>query len=132
MADGPPIHFFTDQCVADSAGNALLELGYQVLRLRDCMPTDTKDPLVALACVDGGHVLLSHDNDFKGVAKRLHLTQNGYRTKLHRIDLRCAEPSAAVRLRSAIALIESEWLLAAADDRPMIMEIHDSSIRLIR
>ena len=66
----------------------------------------------------------------EGVAKRLHLTQNGYRKKLHRIDLRRAEPSAVLRLRSAIALMESGWLLADMEDRPMIIEIHDLSIRI--
>lgn len=132
MREGPPIPFFTDQNVADSAGNFLREWGHELTRLRDCMAVDTKDPLVALACAEGGHVLVSHDNDFPGVARRLQLSQRAARTRLHRIGLRCFEPDAAQRLRAAIRLIEMEWALALAEDRAMVVEIHDRSIRLLR
>lgn len=132
MRTGPPIPFFTDQNVADSAGNFLREWGHDLTRLRDCLATDTKDPLVALACAEGGHVLVSHDNDFRGVARRLQLTQRGHQNHLHRIDLRCSEPEAEARLRSAIGLIESEWTLALTEGRPMVIEIYSSSIRVHR
>lgn len=75
---------------------------------------------------------MSHDNDFRQVARRLKLSQRAHQMGLHRIDLRCFEPNAAGRLRSVIRLIESEWALALSDERPMVIEVHQSFIRLHR
>ena len=96
------------------------------------MPSDTKDPLVALACASNGHVLVSHDNDFREVAKRLNVTQAQYRQVLHRVDLRCEEPEAAGRVLDALSLIEHEWLLCQSIARPMVVEVRSSSIRVVR
>ena len=132
MARRPKIPFFTDQNVADSAGNYLLKCGHKLTRLRECMATDTRDPLVALACANGGHVLVSHDNDFKQIAKKLNITKRQYRLKLHRLHLKCSEPYAAKRISEALALIESEWLIAKRRNEPMVIEIHDRAIRILR
>ena len=128
----PPIRFFTDQNVADSAGNALKCRGYELVRLRECMATDSKDPVVALTCLHGGYVLVSHDTDFKAVAKRLAMTQRYYRQHLHRIDLKCTEPEAANRLAEAIGIIENEWSLACEKKLSMVIEIRSKSIVLHR
>lgn len=128
----PCIPFFTDHNVADSVGKVIIQHGHALIRLRDVMPRDSKDPLVALACAQAGQVLVSHDNDFREIARRLQVTQREYRTQLHRIDLRCLEPAAAGRMTEAMALVESEWTLAIAQDRSMVIEIRDHSIRLMR
>jgi len=128
----PRIQFFTDNCVADSVGEAIIANGHDLTRLRDCMPRDTKDPLVALACVESAHVLVSHDNDFREIAKRLQTTQKQYRKLLHRVDLKCFEPDAAKRLTAVMPLVESEWLLAIERGEPMVIEIRDSTILLRR
>lgn len=132
MPRRPCIAFFTDQNVADSAGNFLQQCGHKLTRLRDCMATDTKDPLVALACAKGGHVLVSHDNDFREIAKKLNVSQNQYHLKLHRLDLQCSEPNAAARLAEMIKLIESEWLIAKKRNAPMVIQIRDKSVRIVR
>lgn len=128
----PRIPFFTDNCVADSVGDAIIANGHDLTRLRDCMARDTKDPLIALACVESGHVLVSHDNDFREIAKRLQTTKKQSQKMLHRVDLRCFEPDAARRISEAMALIESEWLLANERGEPMVIEIRDSTILLRR
>jgi hypothetical protein len=96
------------------------------------MARDTKDPLIALACMESSHVLVSHDNDFREIAKRLQTSQKHYHKLLHRVDLRCFEPEAAKRIASVMALIESEWLLANERKEPMVIEIRDSTILLRR
>ena len=128
----PCIQFFTDNCVADSVGDTITACGHGLTRLRDCMARDTKDPLVALACLESGHVLVSHDNDFREIAKRLQATQKQYQKNHHRVDLRCFEPEAAKRISEVMALIESEWLLAVERAAPMVIEIRDSTILLRR
>lgn len=128
---GPPIPFFTDQCVPDSAGDFLLSAGHELTRLRDVMATDTADPIIAVACSQTGHVLVSHDGDFRDLSKRLQISQREYRTKLHRILLKCSEPRAAARMEEAINLIEHEWQLITPD-RPMVIEVREQAIVTFR
>ena len=128
----PSIQFFTDQNVPDSVGKAIVSAGHLVTKLRDCMAINTVDPIIAMACAQGGHVLVSHDNDFKSIAKRLQVTQNVYAQRLHRIDLRCFEPNGARRIAEVMSLIEHEWRLVTKRKTPMVIEIKDTIIRIMR
>jgi hypothetical protein len=96
------------------------------------MATTAKDPLIAIACARGGQVLVSHDNDFKAIVRRLKLTHSQYHNSLHRIDLRCFEPDGARRIAEAMTLIEHEWQLVQGLDYPMVIEIKDNLIRVMR
>jgi len=129
----PPlvISFFTDHCVPDSVGNALMTAGHDVTRLRDVMDTKSADPVIAVACAQSGHVLVSHDPDFRRIARDLRITQRQYHNSLHRIQLRCPEPRGAERIREALSLIEFEWGLVQPN-RPMVIEITDVAIRVCR
>lgn len=127
------IRFFTDNNVPDSVGDYLISAGHDVTRLREVMLTDTSDPVIAVACSRSGHVLVTHDNDFRGIhaAKRLGITRKQYQTKLHRIQMRCEEPRSAKRMQAAMSLIEHEWSLVT-DSKPMVIEIRDELIRVMR
>jgi predicted nuclease of predicted toxin-antitoxin system len=127
MAGRPRIPFFTDQCVPDSVGKKLAGEGHAVTRLRDCMASDTADPVIAVACAEAGQVLVSHDHDFRALAKRLRITQRQYQKSLHRVDLRCEEPKSAQRILEALAIIEAEWE-RAGPGKPMVIEVRDRSI----
>jgi predicted nuclease of predicted toxin-antitoxin system len=127
----PVIPFFTDQNVPDSTGKALLSAGHALTRLRDVMLTTSPDPIVAIACAENSQVLVSHDNDFKAVAKRLQMSQRQYR-RLHRVDLRCFEPEGAQRMLDAMSLIEHEWQVAQARGTAMVIEIRSTSIWIKR
>lgn len=70
------IQFFIDNNVPESAVRAIVDAGHSITRLRDCMAVNTADPVIAMACAKSGHVLVSHDNDFRGIAKRLKVSQN--------------------------------------------------------
>lgn len=96
------------------------------------MATDSPDDLVAATCLRSGHILVSHDTDFKGLAKRLEITQKQYLSKFHRVDLRCFEPDAAVRLAAALPVIELEWRLTAVTGRQMVIEIRPNNILIRR
>jgi predicted nuclease of predicted toxin-antitoxin system len=127
------IRFFTDNNVPDSVAQALIDAGHKVTRLRDVMLPDSSDPVIAVACSTSGHVLVTHDNDFRGggAAKRLGLSRREYRTKLHRIQMRCEEPRSARRIKDAMSLIEHEWQLLDGT-RPIDIEIRDGVIRIMR
>ena len=129
--DSEVIAFFTDQNVPDSVGNLIIEAGHSLVRLRDVMPTDTKDPIIAVACEKFGHVLVTHDTDFKASAKRLSLTQNQYRGALHRVLMRCDEPISSSRFEIAMKLIEYEWRIASVSC-PLNVEVRKHSIHTYR
>ena len=95
------------------------------------MDVKTVDPVIAVACSRNGQVLVSHDNDFRHISNRLGITKRQYRNSLHRIHLRCPEPSSEKRILKALSLIEAEWRLIESD-RPMVIEINKDSIRIHR
>lgn len=96
------------------------------------MPTDTKDPLVAISSARGGQVLISQDTDFKGIAERLRVSQSKYAYMLHRIDIRCEAPQAAVRMRDMMSLIEHEWRYARVLKIAMVIEIGETRVTVRR
>ena len=125
------IPFFADHNVPESVCLYLESEGHQVTRLRTVMATETADTIIAAACSHSGHVLISHDNDFRSLAKRLEITQRTYMQKLHRIQLRCSPPNAATRVKEAMSMIENEWGLITPN-RPMVIEIRYKSIHTLR
>ncbi len=131
MPQRTSIPFFTDQNVPDSVGKLLESHGHTVVRLRDVMATTTADPVIAVACSRSGHVLVSHDKDFRLVAKRLNITQRQYRNSLHRIQLACPEPDDVARMTEVLPLIEREWH-HKKEGCPMVIEIRLKSIRIFR
>lgn len=131
MSGHPVIPFFIDHNVPESVSNFLIGVGHSVIKLRDVMPTETSDPVIAVACSHSGQVLVTHDNDFRQLAKRLNISQRQYQNKLHRIQLRCPEPRSAKRIEEVMSLIEGEWLLVRPD-RPMQIELREGLIRILR
>ncbi|MGH7084562.1 MAG: DUF5615 family PIN-like protein [Stellaceae bacterium] len=94
MAERPPLRFLADNCVPDSVACVLREAGYEVILLRDILPTNPPDPLVASTAEINGAVLISFDKDFKAMAPRIGVGQQRFR-RLSRIGFHCREPVAA-------------------------------------
>jgi hypothetical protein len=95
------IAFLTDVNVPDSVGNFLRERGHDVERVREVMPADSPDPVVAEAAMQAGRILVSWDRDFN---------QQRFRKPrfdtLSRIGFSCPEPLGVRRLGEVIDLIE--------------------------
>jgi hypothetical protein len=128
-AEGPVIPFFTDQNVPDSVGAALVAAGHTVTRLRDAMDTTTVDPVVAAACVNSGHVLVTHDGDFKRNARAMNVTQRAYKESLDRIVMECPEPRSAQRLMEVLPFIELAWT-RKDKGKPLSVVVTDVAIRI--
>jgi predicted nuclease of predicted toxin-antitoxin system len=103
------VKFFADHCVAESVCKFLEGRGHEVIRLRDVLPTDSPDPLVAKVAQDNDAVLLSHDGDFNAIASRVPVGAKSRFRKLSRVHLGCENVHTGKRIAEAIELIEFEY-----------------------
>jgi hypothetical protein len=86
--------------------------GHTVVRLRDVLPTDSPDPLVARYAEQIEAILISHDGDFRTIAPRIPKGARSRFKKLSRVLLQCDYPGSDRRMAEALGLIEFEWNLA--------------------
>ncbi len=101
--------------------------------VKDVLPTDAPDEVVATVSENAGAVLVSMDKDFKKIAPRM---PDGHRARFRRlslVSLDCIEPHAADRFRQAMSLVEAEFQLASQRlDSRMIVWIGENWIRTNR
>lgn len=125
--------FFADHNVTESVCRVLEEKGHDVVRLRDELPPDSPDPVVAKFAEQIDAILISHDGDFKRIAPRIPRGRRARFRKLSRIHLRCDYAGAEKRVAAAIGLIEFEWNLAQERaDKRIHIEIQKSGIKTNR
>jgi predicted nuclease of predicted toxin-antitoxin system len=127
------MRLFIDHCVPESVPQILEEHGYAVIRLREKTAPDSPDSLVAAVAEANNAVLVTMDGDFKAIAARTGIGQRRYRRlSLIRFE-KCRESKAAIRLKSALSLIEHEWAVSNAEaDRRMFVVITGAAIRTHR
>ncbi|TBN36567.1 hypothetical protein EYE42_15490 [Paracoccus subflavus] len=121
MAKRLVLSFLTDANVPDSVGNALIEAGHDVVRVRDIMAADAPDPVVAEAAMRAKRILVSWDRDFN---------QQRFRkerfAQLSRIGFSCPEEEGARRLRIVMDMIE--FTVIRADGSPITITIAKDKI----
>lgn len=86
--------------------------GADVIRVRDVMPADAADPVVATAAMKDDRVLVSWDKDFGHQRFR----KPAFR-RLRRIGFSCAKPDGVRRLNEVERIL---FLALDADDGPPI------------
>ncbi len=87
---------------------------------------------MAAVTAQSGEILVSHDSDFKAIARRFSVSGTAGRHFAF-IKLSCFEPSAAARLLQAMTLIEHEFGYHAAHGSGVVrMEILKAVIRIER
>jgi predicted nuclease of predicted toxin-antitoxin system len=127
------LRFFADHCVPESACKLLETRGHTVIRLRDVLPTDTPDPIVAKAAQDNDAILLTHDGDFRTIAPRIPVGQKQRFRKLSKIHLAVDHVKSEKRLAAAISLVEFEWQAAQArSDKRMHIVVQPEVIKTHR
>ena len=94
------LHFLTDNNVPDSVGDYLRSRG----RMRHHMPVDSPDPVVAMAALDDGRILVSQDKDFN----HPRFSQNRF-AALSRVALVGLGPTLVPALKQYMHLIELHW-----------------------
>ena len=108
MARRTVIRFLTDANVPDSVGNYLAGRGHDVVRVRDIMAKDAKDPVVAEAALTARRVLITWDRDFNH--QRFMQPRHA---QLSRIGFSCSEPEGASRIEALIEYVEFAYERAA-------------------
>ena len=123
------MYFLHDHNVPDSVALVLRELGHTVEFVRNVLPMDSADPLVATAAEAMGAILVSIDRDFKRIAPRIPKGERARFRKLSRISIECSEAQAAQRVRELMPFIELAWQTAQP---PSLYEGHTAFASLQR
>ncbi len=125
--------FLLDQCVPASVERVLIEAGHTTIWVKNVLPTNAEDEIVAAVSENAGAVLVSMDKYFKKIAPRVPTGHRARFRQLSRVSLDCIEPHAAARFREAMSLVEAEFQLASQRQDPgMIVLIGESYIRANR
>ena len=130
----PPMRFFTDQNVPDAVNRFLISKGFFVIALREQIPTNSPDSLVAAVAEANNAILITFDPDFKAIASRYGIGHNRF-TKLSLVRFeKCRESQAARRIEDALSLVEHEWRHGHFQklDRRLFVVITSQTIRTHR
>lgn len=107
--------------------------GHEVIRLRDVIPTDTPDPIVAKVAEQSDSILLTHDGDFKKVAPRIPEGERSRFRRLSKIHLSCDPTKSAKRLEAAMNLVVFEWEASQArNDKRMHIVVQPTLMKTLR
>lgn len=118
------MNFLTDVNVPDSVGKFLKDRGHHVVRVREVMSAEAKDPVVAEAAMQSASILVSWDKDFNHQRFLSPRYQN-----LNRIGFSCPEPDGVARLKELIDLVE--FAFDRANEVPTFVKIGSDKL-LIR
>jgi predicted nuclease of predicted toxin-antitoxin system len=122
-----------DHNVPISVAEVFRSHGHTVQLVKDILPVDAPDQLIAAVGDEDGLILVTADKDFKQIASRI---PRGARTRfrrLSRISLQCNEPQAAARVEVAMTLIEAEFSIAQnSPDKRIFIVIQNSGIKTHR
>jgi predicted nuclease of predicted toxin-antitoxin system len=127
------MRFFIDQNVPDSVVRFLATRGYEVVLLRNRIPTESPDSLVAAVAEANNAILVTFDSDFKSLVSRIGIGRRRFaKLSLIRFE-KCRESQAARRIETALSLIEHEWAVGSSErDRRMFIVITGQTIRTHR
>lgn len=123
MAKRAVLGFLADQNVPEDIVRCLTKRGHIVSRVRDEMPADSPDPVVALAAINAGRILLTWDRDFG----HQRFMQPRF-DRLCRIGFSCPEPEGARRLAEVLDLLE--FAFARAKGAPVRIKVARDKVQI--
>lgn len=119
----PQYRFLTDHNVPDSVGNKLIELGQDVVRLRDVMAADAKDPIVAKAAIEDHRILVSWDRDFNQQRFMSPRFEN-----LSRLSMSGPEMGGAARIEKVFDLVI--FAIGRSDGSPITIRVGEGKVQV--
>jgi predicted nuclease of predicted toxin-antitoxin system len=128
----PVLKLFLDEGVPDSVGHVFMEAGHQVAFLNKTIARGSSDHLVCVIADINDAILVALDGDMKRIAQGYGVGSRKF-LKLGLVKISCFEPDAANRVRTAMTLIEHEWMFTESKaGRRIFVEISDAVIRSFR
>lgn len=120
-----------DENVPQSVADFFAERGHDVKYVRDLFPTGTPDPVIAAIGDRLSAVVVTWDQDFSALVRRV---PEGNRTafrRLGRITFRCNEANGRRLLEKWIEAVELHYRLASSHfDLRMMVEIQEHSFKV--
>lgn len=126
------MRFLIDENVQAGIIAALVDQNHDAIRATEILGEGAADPLVATAAVEQERVLVSHDNDMRHIEKKISDRHRERFPSLCRLMLCLPEPLALARLNLFLPLIEFEFAQARLAAQPMMLEICERRVRLLR
>lgn len=123
MQKADALGFLTDQNVPEDVVKCLVDSGHIVSRVRDEMPADSPDQVVAMAAIDAGRILVSWDRDFG----QQRFKQDRF-DRLCLIGFSCPEPQGAARLLAVLDIVEFAFSRSKGD--PVRIRIAKDKIQI--
>jgi len=124
--------FLIDHNVQTSVHRVLKEMRHDVALSKIVCGQNAPDPVVAIAAMEQGRILVSHDRDMKRIQRFLSSRDQARFPALSRLMLQLPEPMAASRLREMMPLIECEFELARHGNQPMLVHLQERCVRIFR
>jgi Domain of unknown function (DUF5615) len=115
--------FFTDHNVPESIANILLKLGNDVVRLRDVIPINSPDPIVATYAIEAQRILVSWDRDFNQQK-----FQSPRYEKLSRLSMSGPEMNGAERLDAVFDIVK--FAINRASGAPITIRVGSNKIQI--
>lgn len=127
------MHLLLDHNVPDTVAEVVRKHSHTVALLREIMPTDSPDAVVATVADMDGAILVSCDHDFNSIAPRILKGMRARFRRLSRITISCAEFHAARRVEEAMEFIELEFRTAQNRlDKRMFLDIQTTGLKTNR
>ena len=127
------MHLLLDHNVPDSVAQVFRNRSRSVVLLREILPADSPDLVVATVGDMEEAILVSCDHDFDSIAPRILKGMRARFRRLSRIAIRCPEFRAARRVEEAMEFIELEYRTAQArSDKRMFIEIQTTGLKTHR
>jgi predicted nuclease of predicted toxin-antitoxin system len=129
----PKLRLLLDNDVPEGVGKVFRHHGHDVTQVRDILPVNSPDQLVAAVSELDGMILVSCDSDFRLVAPRIPKGHRARFRKLSRISIECSQVQAEQRTDEAMRLIEMEYEDAQnRRDKRMIIVIQKHQMKTLR
>jgi predicted nuclease of predicted toxin-antitoxin system len=125
------MHMLLDHNVPDSVAVVFREFGHTVYLVREILPTDSPDPLIAAVADRDGYILVSCDKDFDKIAPRIPIGSKTRFRKLNRISLDCSEAQAAKRVRATMRYIELAFTTTQLEGKRLRIVIQNAGFKII-
>lgn len=122
-----------DENVPQSVADFLASRGHDVRLVRELLPAQTPDQVVAIVGDALAAIIVTWDKDLRRLAARMPLGSQGRFRRLGRISFRCRESRGLQRIKEVIESLEFEYAqVQKRADKRLIVVVTETSFSVNR